>query len=163
MITKDKEEQLLLCTPARPCKLTLVISCRKNCTQEVTCSSDPAKEMLLSLDRGMGSLKILMLAFVSYKGQTCEVDNQQRNGYVTDLPQVFDLVSTSANDGPHERLGDEDLDFQHGSWIPSFDVLNCHREGGERTDWKLVIWYDEGRGNKYSMTNSHLLLSSSIL
>ena len=56
--------------------------------------------------------------------------------FFTDLPQVLDLVSACANDGPHEWLGDEDLDFQHGRRIPSLDVLNCHGEGGKRTELK---------------------------
>ena len=56
--------------------------------------------------------------------------------FFANLSKVFDLVTTCADDGPHEWLWDEDLDFQHGSRIPPLDVLNCHREGeGTTENW----------------------------
>ena len=63
--------------------------------------------------------------------------------FLINLSQVFDLVATCADDGAHEWLRDEDLDFQHGSRIPPLDVLNRHREGTTENWWCVrmkAVW-----------------------
>ena len=47
--------------PSGMCVLTVAISCRKNLMHVMICSRAPLREMLRSLEFGIGSVKILML------------------------------------------------------------------------------------------------------
>ena len=74
----------------------------------VICCSVPINCTLLSLELGIGSLKILILVFVFCKRDR-ERACQESAKKETHRSKLLDLAAGSANDGAHEWLGYEDL------------------------------------------------------